>query len=76
MEIPLRLPEAIKSKILIFLIVSAVPNRKEEWWMADNMKFEILADSIKSINIKAGNAAKSAVNYQILEKVRQCRTNL
>ncbi|MCI7042241.1 MAG: DUF1016 N-terminal domain-containing protein [Lachnospiraceae bacterium] len=30
--------------------------------MADNMKFEILADSIKSINIKAGNAAKSAVN--------------
>lgn len=44
--------------------------------MADNMKFEILADSIKSINIKAGNAAKSAVNYQILKKVRQCRTNL
>ena len=30
--------------------------------MADNMKFEILADSIKSINLKAGNAAKSAVN--------------
>ena len=30
--------------------------------MADNMKFEILADSIKSINTKAGNAAKSAVN--------------
>ena len=30
--------------------------------MANNMKFEILADSIKSINIKAGNAAKSAVN--------------
>ena len=30
--------------------------------MADNMKFEILADSIKSINVKAGNAAKSAVN--------------
>ena len=30
--------------------------------MADNMKFEILADSIKSINIKAGKAAKSAVN--------------
>ena len=30
--------------------------------MADNMKFEILADSIKSINVQAGNAAKSAVN--------------
>lgn len=30
--------------------------------MADNMKFEILADSIKCINVKAGNAAKSAVN--------------
>ena len=32
--------------------------------MDDNMKFEILADSIKSINVKAGNAAnKSAVNH-------------
>lgn len=30
--------------------------------MADNMKFELLADSIKEINVKAGNAAKSAVN--------------
>lgn len=30
--------------------------------MADKMKFEILADSIKCINVKAGNAAKSAVN--------------
>lgn len=30
--------------------------------MADNMKFELLADCIKSINVKAGNAAKSAVN--------------
>ena len=30
--------------------------------MADNIKFEMLADSIKNINTKAGNAAKSAVN--------------
>lgn len=30
--------------------------------MADNIKFEMLADSIKNINLKAGNAAKSAVN--------------
>jgi predicted nuclease of restriction endonuclease-like (RecB) superfamily len=30
--------------------------------MADNMKFELLADSIKEINTKAGNAAKSAIN--------------
>lgn len=30
--------------------------------MADNMKFELLADSIKKINVKAGNIAKSAVN--------------
>ncbi len=30
--------------------------------MSENMKFEILADSIKQINDKAGNAAKSAVN--------------
>ena len=30
--------------------------------MADNIKFKMLADSIKNINIKAGNAAKSAVN--------------
>lgn len=30
--------------------------------MADNIKFEMLADSIKSINLKAGNAARSAVN--------------
>lgn len=30
--------------------------------MADHMKFELLANCIKSINVKAGNAAKSAVN--------------
>ena len=30
--------------------------------MANNMKFELLADSIKEINVKAGNAARSAVN--------------
>ena len=30
--------------------------------MAENMKFELLASSIKDINLKAGNAAKSAVN--------------
>ena len=30
--------------------------------MPDNIKFEMLADSIKNINLKAGNAAKSAVN--------------
>lgn len=30
--------------------------------MVENMKFELLANSIKDINIKAGNAAKSAVN--------------
>jgi hypothetical protein len=30
--------------------------------MSDNMKFELLADSIKEINIKAGSAAKSAIN--------------
>ena len=30
--------------------------------MADNIKFEMLADSIKNINLKAGNAAISAVN--------------
>lgn len=30
--------------------------------MSEEMKFEVLADSIKNINIKAGNAAKSAVN--------------
>lgn len=30
--------------------------------MADNIKFKMLADSIKNINIKAGNAANSAVN--------------
>ena len=30
--------------------------------MTDNIKFEMLADSIKNINTKAGNAAKSAVN--------------
>lgn len=30
--------------------------------MLKNMKFELLADSIKKINDKAGNAAKSAVN--------------
>ena len=30
--------------------------------MADNMKFEVLASNIKDINMKAGNAAKSAVN--------------
>ena len=30
--------------------------------MADNIKFKMLADSIKNINIRAGNAAKSAVN--------------
>ena len=30
--------------------------------MAENMKFELLASSIKNINLKAGNAAKSAVN--------------
>lgn len=30
--------------------------------MADNMKFELLASNIKDINMKAGNAAKSAVN--------------
>ena len=32
------------------------------WIGDDNMKFEILADSIRKINDKAGNAAKSAVN--------------
>lgn len=31
-------------------------------YMAENMNFELLASSIKDINIKAGNAAKSAVN--------------
>jgi predicted nuclease of restriction endonuclease-like (RecB) superfamily len=30
--------------------------------MADNIKFELLAESIKGINLKAGNIAKSAVN--------------
>ena len=30
--------------------------------MAGNIKFEMLADSIKNINLKAGNAARSAVN--------------
>lgn len=30
--------------------------------MEDNMKFELLANCIKDINVKAGNAAKSAVN--------------
>ena len=30
--------------------------------VADNIKFEMLADSIKNINLKAGNAARSAVN--------------
>ena len=30
--------------------------------MAENMKFELLAKSIKDINVKAGNVAKSAVN--------------
>ena len=30
--------------------------------MAEYMKFELLANSIKEINVKAGNAAKSAVN--------------
>ena len=47
----------------------------------DIVKFELLADSIKKINNKAGNAAKSAVNQllttcQILKKVRQRRTFL
>lgn len=55
--------------------------------MSEEMKFEVLADSIKNINIKAGNAAKSAVNQlmtlrnwaigcYILRLVRQCSTNL
>lgn len=30
--------------------------------MTGNMKFELLESSIKNINMKAGNAAKSAVN--------------
>ena len=30
--------------------------------MVENMKFEMLTDCIRSINTKAGNAAKSAVN--------------
>ena len=30
--------------------------------MANNMKFELLADSIKEINVKAGNTVRSAVN--------------
>lgn len=30
--------------------------------MTNNKTFELLADSIRDINIKAGNAAKSAVN--------------
>ena len=30
--------------------------------MADDIKFEMLSDSIKNINLKAGNAARSAVN--------------
>lgn len=29
---------------------------------ADNMKFELLAENIKNINVRAGSAAKSAVN--------------
>lgn len=33
--------------------------------MADNMKFKLLADCIKNINVKAGNAAKRAVNQLI-----------
>ena len=33
------------------------------------MKFEILADSIKKVNYKTGNAAKSAVN-QLIESPR------
>ena len=37
-------------------------NLKGRMYMAENMKFELLASSIKDINIKAGNAAKSAVN--------------
>lgn len=30
--------------------------------MVDNIKFELLAESIKGINLKAGNIAKGAVN--------------
>ena len=30
--------------------------------MGEFMKFEVLADSIKEINVKAGNIAKCAVN--------------
>ena len=34
--------------------------------MAGNIKFEMLADSIKNINLKAGNAARSAVNQLMM----------
>ncbi len=37
--------------------------------MADNMKYELLADSIKEINVKAGNATKSATpSHQFMTK--------
>ena len=34
--------------------------------MADDIKFEMLSDSIKNINLKAGNAARSAVNQLMM----------
>jgi len=46
------------------------------------MRFDILADSIKKINDKAGRTAKSAVNQLMTlrnwpkrNEDRQCRTN-
>ena len=33
--------------------------------MLDNMKFELLANCIKEINVKAGSAAKRTVNQSV-----------
>lgn len=54
--------------------------------MGKEKTFAVLANDIKDINVRAGNAAKGAVNQLmtlrnsecllIVKKVRQCRTNL
>ena len=63
---PRRVPEKILTHDALF--ATTVSNKRwhdsEMYYsLEDNkMKFELLADSIKRINDKAGNAAKSAVN--------------
>ena len=40
-------------------------NEVELCYMLDNMKFELLANCIKEINVKAGSAAKRTVNQSV-----------